>query len=71
MGKFLLVLFVLFLVFVGLGFYLEWFTLSLSGDDRGFRINLFVDKEKLEQDKKKAEQKLEKVGEEIKEKTGK
>lgn len=69
MGKFLFVLFLLFLIFVGLGFYLEWFTLTLSGNDRGLRINLFVDKEKLEQDKKKAEEKLEKVGEDIK-KTG-
>jgi hypothetical protein len=71
MGRLLTILFVLFLIFVGVGFYLQWFTLTLSGVDKGFRINLFVDKDKLEKDEKKAEDKLKKVGEEIKEKTSK
>jgi hypothetical protein len=71
MGRLLTILFVLFLIFVGVGFYLQWFTLTLSGEDKGFRINLFVDKDKLEKDEKKAEDKLKKVGEEIKEKTSK
>ncbi len=71
MGKFLTVLLVLFLAFVGVGFYLGWFTLTLSGENKGFQINLFVDKEKMERDEKKAEEKLKKVGEEVKEKTTK
>jgi hypothetical protein len=71
MRRLLSVLFLLFLVFVGVGFYLEWFTLTLSGENKGFRINLFVDKDKLERDAKKAEEKLEKVGENIKDKTTK
>lgn len=71
MGRILGFLFLLFLIFVGVGFYLQWFTISLSGENKGFHVNFFVDKDKIEKDEEKAKKKLEKVGEDIKDKTSK
>ncbi len=63
MGRILFVLLLAFLIFVGVGFYMEWFTLTLSGNDAGFKINFLVDKKKIDKDKDKAEKGLKKLEE--------
>ncbi|MBY0526353.1 MAG: hypothetical protein K2R98_23370 [Gemmataceae bacterium] len=69
MGRLLFWLFILLLIGVGVGFALGWFSIALSGDNKGFRVNFFVDKEKIEKDEEKAKKQLEKTGDKIKEKT--
>jgi hypothetical protein len=71
MRKILFILFLLFLIFVGVGFYREWFTIALSGENKGFHVNFFVDKDKFEKDEEKAKKELEKVGDKVKDKTSK
>lgn len=71
MGRILGFLFLLFLIFVGVGFYLQWFTISLSGENKGFHVNFFVDKDKMEKDKEKATKEIEKEVKEVKDKTSK
>jgi len=64
---------VLVICFVGIGFYLGWFSLSHSNpnpdtDGNKVNVNVSVDKDKMKSDVKKAK---EKVKEEIKELEGK
>lgn len=67
-------LFVLVLVLavgiVGLGFYLGWFQFSTGGTDDKPNVTFTVDKDKIEKDKKKAEEELQKAGQTVKEKIG-
>jgi hypothetical protein len=52
MKRILFVLFVVVVIFVGLGLYRGWFTLSSPGDNRGDKasINLEVDGGKMKED---------------------
>jgi hypothetical protein len=58
MGRLLFFLFLLLLIVIGVGFYLQWWTVSFSGNDAGVHINLFVDKEKIKQTEEKIEEKF-------------
>jgi hypothetical protein len=63
---------VLLLIGVGvLGFYQGWFQSSTATTDHKTTFGVTVDRDKIEQDKEKAKEELEKVGERVKEKTGK
>jgi hypothetical protein len=73
MRSLLKLLVVLAICFVGIGFYLGWFSLSRSNptpeqDGNKVKVNVSVDKDKMKSDLKKAK---EKVKEEIKELEGK
>lgn len=66
MKKFIVFLLLLAACIVGLGFYLDWFNLTTSRDDKSTNINLQVDTEKVQQDQEKAKQELKGLGEKIK-----
>ncbi len=54
MLKFLGVLVVLFAILAGVGYYQGWWAFSTHDEKGNFHINITVDKDKIEQDKKKA-----------------
>lgn len=62
-------LFLLALAIAGLGYYLEWFTVSTDTSGQKVNINVTVDKNKVKEDEGKAKQKLEEAGKTIEEKT--
>lgn len=70
MKRFFVFLLLLAAGIVGLGFYLGWFQFSTGGTDQNPNITLSVDKDKIEKDKKKAEEGLQKAGQAVKEKIG-
>ena len=54
---------------VGLGFYMGWFQVSSGSDGNKASITLSVDKNKIQEDKDKAVNKLQDVGQPAKETT--
>lgn len=69
--KTLLVVVVLLLAGIaGLGFYQGWFRLSTDGTDQKPSATITVDKGKIHADKEKAKEKVQGLGQEVKEKTG-
>ena len=68
MGLVLLVVVVVAAV-AGLGFYLGWFHFSTGGTDANPSATITVDQDKIEADKKAAQEKLKDLGEKAKEKT--
>jgi hypothetical protein len=68
MGRFLAVVAILLAAVGCLGFYLGWFHLSTDRSDQKTNITITVDKEKIKEDKEKAVEKVEGVGEKVKEK---
>ncbi len=70
MKRFFVLVLVLVVGIVGLGFYLGWFQFSTGGTDEKPNLTLTVDKDKIEKDKKKAEEELQKAGQAVKEKIG-
>jgi hypothetical protein len=69
MGRFLGFLLALVVIVVALGVYLDWFHFGKSTDSSHVNLNVTVDKDKIAQDKEKAERKLGEMGRDIK-KTG-
>jgi flagellar basal body-associated protein FliL len=71
--KGLFIVFVLLVVVVvgvvGLGFYLGWFHLSTGGTDSTPSATITVDQNKIEADKKAAQEKVKELEEKAKEKT--
>jgi hypothetical protein len=70
MKRLVIVLVLVVAAVVGFGFYQGWFRLSTGGTDGKANISLSVDKEKMEQDKEKAQEKVHDLGQKVKEKTG-
>ena len=68
MGRVLTFLIVVVVAVAALGFYLDWFHVSTSGTGKQVKVELSVDKDKIERDKDKAEEQLKKTGEQIAEK---
>jgi len=66
MGRVVAVLFVCIVVVLALGFYLDWFHFTKSGDSNRVNLHVTVDKDKIAQDEKNVERKLEAAGREIK-----
>ena len=54
---------------MGLGFYLGWFHFSTGGTDGKPSATITVDQDKIESDKKAAQEKVQDLGEKAKEKT--
>jgi len=54
---------------VGLSFYMGWFTLSSSSDGNKDNVTLTVDKDKIQEDKDDAVNKVQGLGRETKEET--
>lgn len=69
MGRLVLVVVLLVAGVVGLGFYQGWFQLSTDRSDQKTKIAITVDQEKMQQDKKKAQEKLQDLEHKIEEKT--
>lgn len=70
MKRFLVLVLVLAVGIVGLGLYLGWFHFSTGGTDEKPNVTFTVDKDKIEKDKKKAEEELHKAGQAVREKIG-
>ena len=66
MKRLLVVLILVVAGVVGLGFYLGWFGLTSGGGDN--KLHLTVDKEKMQEDKKKALEKLQDLGDQVEDK---
>ena len=66
MRRFLVVFLLLVAGVVGLGFYLGWFRLSTDHTDQKTNITISVDQDKIQEDKEKAKEKLQGVGERVK-----
>jgi preprotein translocase subunit SecF len=67
----LLVAVVLLLVGIaGVGFYQGWFHLSTNSTDQKSSTTITVDKDKIHADEEKAKEKVQGLGQEVKEKTG-
>jgi hypothetical protein len=68
MRRLLLVLVLLAAVVAGLGFCRGWFRLSTGEADGKTSATVTVDRQKIEQDTEKAEEKVQEVGRQLKEK---
>jgi hypothetical protein len=69
--KALLVVVVLLLAGIaGLGFYQGWFRVSTDGTDQKPSATITVDKDKIHADEEMAKEKVQGLGQEVKEKTG-
>ena len=66
----LIVLVLLVVVVVGLGFYLGWFHFSTGGTDSTPSATITVDQNKIDADKKAAQEKVKELEEKAKAKTG-
>jgi predicted negative regulator of RcsB-dependent stress response len=62
MMKFLGVLVVLAVIVLGVGYYLNWFQFSTASQGDKGSLTLEVDKQKIEADKQKAQEKLKGLG---------
>jgi hypothetical protein len=69
MRRLLIVLVLIVAGVVGLGFYQGWFRLSAGGTDGKTNIPVTVDKEKFEQDKERAKEKVQDLEQKVREKT--
>jgi len=69
-SRFLVVLLLLVVAVVGLGFYLGWFHLSTDNTAQNPNFTISVDKDKFQQDKEKATEKVQEAGQTVKEKIG-
>lgn len=70
MRKLLLILLVAAALVIGLGFYLDWFSLALTDGDKQITVSVTIDKEKIKSDLGKAkEETKDKAGGENNEKT--
>lgn len=68
--KFLVVVLVLLLIGIGaLGFYQGWFVLSSDKTDHNSNVTLTVDKDKFQEDKEMAKEKVQDLGKNVKDKT--
>ncbi len=68
--KKLLAVIVLLLAGVAVGFYRGWFNFSTNGTDEKPGATVTVDKDKIHADEKKAKEKLQGLGQDVKDKTG-
>jgi len=64
----LLVLALIVAVVAGLGFYMGWFHFSSGSDDRNAHITVSVDKDQIQEDKDKAVDKVQDLGQQAKDK---
>jgi hypothetical protein len=62
MARFISVLLVIVLVIAGFGYYRGWFVFGTSHEGDKTNINISVDKEKIRDDEKKAEDKVRNLG---------
>jgi hypothetical protein len=69
MKRLLIVLVLIVACVVGLGFYQGWFRLSTGATDGKTNIPVTVDKEKIEQDMKRAKDKVQDLQQKVREKT--
>lgn len=70
MSRFLVVLLLLVIGVIGLGFYLGWFQFSTDHTDQKSNVTFTIDKDKIQQDREKATEKVQEAGQSIKEKIG-
>jgi hypothetical protein len=70
MKRFLVVLLLFVAGVVGLGFYLGWFRLSTDRTDQKTNITITVDQDKIREDEEKAKEKVQDIGQKVKQKTG-
>ena len=68
MGRLIFVLLLLAAGVVGLGFYQGWFSFSTETADKKTNITITVDQEKIKEDKEKAQNKVQDVGHQVKDK---
>ncbi len=68
MRNFLALLAILVLVFLGVGYYRDWFTFSSTSSDGTLNINTQVDKEKIKEDVGKAKQQIQESTKDLQEK---
>jgi hypothetical protein len=70
MLRFLGVLLLLAAGVIGLGFYLGWFHFSKDSDGQKTNISITVDQDKIREDEKRAKEKVQGIGQQVKERTG-
>jgi acetolactate synthase regulatory subunit len=68
MSRLLLLLVLIVACIVGMGYYLEWFHVGSESDGDKVHINVTVDKDKIQEDKKKALEKVHDLGHPLKDK---
>jgi hypothetical protein len=68
MKRLLIVLLLLIVGVVVLGHYREWFKVTTTSESKTITVNLILDKEKMQEDRQKATEKLQTVGGQLKEK---
>jgi hypothetical protein len=70
MKRFLVVLVLLMAALIGLGFYLGWFDLSTQSTGQKTYVTVTVDRKRIREDAKTAKEKVQDVGQKVKEKIG-
>jgi hypothetical protein len=68
MNRLLIVVVLLVIGIVGLGIYQGWFNFTSDNSDDKANINLKVDKDKIQEDEKKAVKKVQDLGHQVKDK---
>jgi hypothetical protein len=68
--RLLVVLVLLVAGIAGLGYYLGWYNISTGGTDGKPNATITVDQDKIEADKEKAKEKVQDLGQKVKEKVG-
>jgi hypothetical protein len=70
MKGFLVVLVLLIGGIIGLGFYMDWFQFSRTGEGQKTNYTISVDRERIREDADKAKERVREVGQELKQRTG-
>lgn len=70
MNRFLLVLVLLLAGVAGLGFYRGWFSVAKDNTDHKTNMTLSVDRDKIQDDKETARERVQEFGSKVKEKVG-
>ncbi len=68
MKRFLVVLALIVVIVVGLSFYLGWWSFTSDSTDHKGHLTVTVDKDKIQEDKKKALEKVQDLEHQVKEK---
>jgi uncharacterized protein YxeA len=68
MARFLGILLVIVLIIAGVGYYLEWFTLSTHDSGQNTDVKISLDKKKVQEDEERAKEKARELEEKAKKK---
>jgi hypothetical protein len=68
MNRLLVVIFLLVVGVVALGIYQGWFTITSNNSDDKANVNIKIDKDKMQEDEKKAAKKVQDLGHKAKDK---